>query len=211
MVMVAHTKVRLEGTIGPVSTPFETFSTGFTIHHDGDVLTQAQHDAIVARVSTFWANAGANIGDQGVLRSVKSTHVQADGLADVAPMLTNVTVAGQGAVGPIYPPQVAQAVTFRGPAAVHRVFGRMYLPCPTSPVLADGLVADAEALQTANTVRTMLAGINTDLGAGAYVGIASKYGAVRVQTVRVGKALDTIRSRRRDLPEAYIEPAAGDL
>lgn len=104
-----------------------------------------------------------------------------------------------------YPPQVALAVSLdtgysRGLAAR----GRFYLPPPGAAVQVDGRLREDDTQVIANAAAAYLSGLN-DLGLGV-VSIVSDVGAgaVRqVRTVRVGRALDTIRSRRTSIPEGY--------
>jgi hypothetical protein len=74
-------------------------------------------------------------------------------------------------------------------------------------VATTGVIDLVPAQGVADSTRTLFENINTGLGAGAFVGIDSLQGAVAVRTVKVGRVLDTIRSRRRDLQEAYVSAA----
>lgn len=108
--------------------------------------------------------------------------------------------------------------------------GRMYLPPPTLGVIgADGRITVAEAQQVANAVALFIKKIN-DLPTVGFVHIMSRGkgtptsdtaagpvhyeyngpGASReVTSVRVGRVLDTMRSRRRALVEDYqVAPVA---
>lgn len=110
-----------------------------------------------------------------------------------------------------HPPQISLAVTLntdarRGLASR----GRFYLPGPSVPLDQNGQIP----LATANVIRdravAMLDAINRAVP-GYQVVIASDVGQGafrRVESVRVGRVLDTIRSRRNKFAESYTPDAA---
>lgn len=112
-----------------------------------------------------------------------------------------------GSSGSPYPAQIALAVSLvtgvrRGLARN----GRFYIPAPVGDVETNtGGIASSRAQAVAAAATTMLNGINAAVP-GYRVGVASNVGSGAfevVQNVRVGKILDTIRSRRTSLLEAY--------
>lgn len=113
--------------------------------------------------------------------------------------------AGTGAVS--NPPQIALAVTLR--TAVDRgraSSGRFFIPSPLAGVLADGTLAPAFASTVLGHVNTFLGSMHTALP-GYRVCVASNVGTGTIREVdhvEVGRVLDTIRSRRAKLPEAYV-------
>lgn len=108
----------------------------------------------------------------------------------------------------IVPPQIALAVTLltdsdRGTASR----GRFFVPLPARSPSSLGRLAEADALAYANAAATMVNSINVALDPYQVV-IASDSGTGRFRTVtgvRVGRVLDTIRSRRRSFLEAPVE------
>jgi hypothetical protein len=114
----------------------------------------------------------------------------------------------QGSTAGTHPLQVALAVSLvtgaeRGRAAR----GRFYLPVPVSP-LEGPYNQLTEAYQASYLAGSLeLLDIIEEHVAGWQVGIVSNIGAGAeraVTGVRVGQALDTIRSRRENVPEDYL-------
>lgn len=114
--------------------------------------------------------------------------------------------------GSVPPPQAALAISLvGGPRANGTPYrGRFFLPAPqfgTGSVV--GGVLDT-ALQTsfANGVQNWLNDLNNAvLGVSAQVWSRSAGVTSTVETIRVGRQIDTIRSRRRDMPESYADRA----
>lgn len=105
-------------------------------------------------------------------------------------------------------PQLALAVSLvGGPRANGTPYrGRFYLPAPAwgSPNFGDGLLGTTVQTTILNFAATLINEIN-DVPSGRRVVVWSRKDATTtpVGTVRLGRVLDTIRSRRRDVPEAY--------
>jgi hypothetical protein len=118
MPRVPHTRVRIEGTLGDSSLPWEGFSTGFTIHHDGDTLTAADHTVVTTEIDAWWARAATKIGSLAIMRTIKFTEVDATGHATATPEVFGRSAAGGGGGQITNPPQIALAVTLEGPADV---------------------------------------------------------------------------------------------
>jgi hypothetical protein len=114
-----------------------------------------------------------------------------------------VTVEGASATnGVTYPPQVSLVTTLDTgvPGASGR--GRIHLPGPRF-TLASFRITENDALATAAAVKDFITAVETDLA--AQVSVASSTGPVRAVTaLRVGRVLDTMRSRREDVLEAYV-------
>lgn len=123
------------------------------------------------------------------------------------------TPVSGASTGVLHPNQVALVVSLttglsRGPA--HR--GRFYLPLPALTVGTDGLIAQASALVLALSAATFIHDIadqsGPDLGANDMRAVVMSRRAGTPDThvitgVEVGRALDTQRRRRTELPESY--------
>lgn len=117
---------------------------------------------------------------------------------------------GSGTV--LHPAQVSLAVTLdtgarRGLASR----GRFFLPGPALALGTDGRVPAAEVQTLATRTATFVGNIRTALNGDYHLAVMSKVrtGGMRdVETIRIGRVLDTIRSRRTDLDEAYTAPVA---
>jgi len=113
-------------------------------------------------------------------------------------------VSGAGAAK--YPPQVSLAISLmteqsRGLASK----GRFYIPSPVLDLQSDGRISANDAALVAGVATTFVQALNAAV-VGFSVGVASdvRTGALRrVTEVRVGRALDTIRSRRGKFREEY--------
>jgi hypothetical protein len=159
----------------------------------------------------------SNIGDNGrVLVGADGAYVQTKRV--LAP------VAGAASAS-LHPYQVALAASLQTArvGAVGR--GRMFLPVHAGNLGTDGLLAVADATSVAASLTTMLqacatalqypAGVST-AGAPPAIVVASGGSALqgipaanyRVTNVRVGRAFDTMRSRRRNLLEQYVQGTA---
>jgi hypothetical protein len=118
-----------------------------------------------------------------------------------------------GAGGTNVVPQVALAVSLmtanrRGPAHA----GRFYLPHPAAAIDSTGRIASASATTVATAATTMINALNAAIPYGD-VGVASDVGEGKFLPctgVRVGRVLDTIRSRREKFAEEYVLGAAID-
>lgn len=154
---------------------------------------------------------GVSIINNAQLTSIKLNRIDAAGHYVDSPTMEHTypsPIAG-GFIGSL-PPQLSMAATLA--TAVPRgrgSKGRMYLPPNTtvsSVVVADGRVSAANALAVATGVKALIDALNATYTLVGRVGVASNAGAGRfehVTEVRVGRVIDTIRSRRNKLEEDY--------
>lgn len=177
---------------------------------DGDVPDSVPNGVVTA-VSAF--HASVHVASSAArLNTLKLNLIGEDGryVNQGETVLHDYGTPGvPGFTVPAYPAQVSLAVTLRTARSRGRAHaGRFYLPNPTTPlVAADGRISVQTATDIANAAETMLQAINTAVD-GYYVGVASDVGAgafEEVTGVAVGRTLDTIRSRRTSIPEAYVE------
>jgi hypothetical protein len=117
-----------------------------------------------------------------------------------------VPFGGQGSVS-LFPNQVALAISLGTGQRGRSKRGRIYLPMPQVSLESDGQFLAVQADGIRNRFVTFVNNLNNGPGFSnpePRVTIASQSGAnTDVTQVRVGRVLDTIRSRRRSLPEAY--------
>jgi hypothetical protein len=111
-------------------------------------------------------------------------------------------VAGGTASGTVYPYQVATCVTLTTARAGATGRGRFFLPAPYYTVGAgDGLLPAANASSIALAAKNFLNALVPTTGP---IGVYSSKGySSTVTGVRVGRALDTQRRRRGDIPEGF--------
>lgn len=168
------------------------------------VATQAEADALWNRASTWFSNAtsGPRIGLVH-LRSVKVSDIGTDGklignAAVHVGLTAGATNSGQ------FPPQVAIVASLgtglRG--STHR--GRVYIPLPSVSLTDSMQVDEASRGNIELQFKTFLDSVNAQYAGQMGVCVASSKGFnTKVTGVRVGDVLDTMRSRRRKLKEAY--------
>ena len=210
MAYAPHQRLTLVGTLGPASAPVENFSLRVCLSNANGIGRDAQDlfDDYVADTTAFWGRGTTGISQFAILREIKLAKIGEDGKYTSDPRIASVTVPGFATgSAPLHPYQVALAVSLgtnrRGP----RGKGRFYLPCPQVSMTADGLIPSAER----DFIETSVAEWITDLNnhpsvdvTDAEVVVASSFGFnSKVTSVRVGRVLDTVRSRRRNLDEAY--------
>lgn len=212
MTYQGHIRITFSGVLGANSPEPETFSFGLSADAPVD-LTQAQNDQVAAAAVTMFSAATTKIASYARLTLVKSAAIGTDGkYINLKPIETVVSAYG-GAGTPIMPAQVALAVSLG--TATRNVRGRYYLP-PVAVILSASTLAMDQATRNAilaNQV-TFLNAVNQAVGGGVDGGnpvvVASSVGIgvnARVNSVRVGLVLDTMRSRRRNLVEAYAQTA----
>lgn len=88
--------------------------------------------------------------------------------------------------------------------------GRFYLPLPGEGVDSTGAINPTFVLNTATAAATLIRACNTALGSSWSAGVVSDIGPGaerRITAVKVGRILDTMRSRRSSLVEDYREVA----
>lgn len=218
MVFRPHYRLSL---IGDLHGGAERFSFGLSLANNGGAgdtsqglqPNAAQWDDVAADCVAFFGAEGNRIGNWARLTEVKVASIGADGKYTADPYIQTVNVVGGGPTSAVYPPQVALAVSLntdrRGPSGK----GRFYLPAFSGGVeTATGLILQADRDTVRAAVTTLINNLNNEPGLDAVdlkVCVAStKNFNTPVTSVRVGRALDTIRSRRRSLPETYGADAA---
>ena len=164
---------------------------------------------VVDAITAFWRWPGL-ISKFANITTIKLNEIGPDGRY-VNPETVLEEIEG-GLVGVadsvIYPPQVALVVSLdtairRGRAHA----GRFYLPLPGSPLLSSGTLSAADQLSYVTQATSFVEQLN-DAMQPWQVGVVSDIGPgaqQRVTSLRVGRVLDTMRSRRRSLDEAYVQ------
>lgn len=217
---VPHLRVSFSGTMGPAATPAEIFSFNVCLSPPpsspvpgrGDLTTMAAGCStgllpLLNRISNgaqVRRTRVALVGPEGkVLRDDTGAYLQGD----------DETVRVGSGGPPTYPTQIALAVSLvtGTPDAVGR--GRFYLPSPINPVGADMRLAEADIPFILGDLRTFLVNVQTACNGSpdpvlcvASQGSVSKGIAPQNRTVtaiRVGRVLDTMRSRRNQLEEEH--------
>lgn len=175
--------------------------------------TQAHADAAI---NPFRVRMQPTMTGHSVFEWVKVARVGADGLYGDAESVVGVNAlagsAGTG-TGALMAPQVSLAVTLRGsnPRAAAGN-GRFYLPAPAVTPQSDGRITTGAAQTIADAAAAFINDLNAALpGDVVIIGPQTEKGRApayqRVDSVRVGRVLDTVRSRRSSFPEEYVDAA----
>lgn len=225
MPVIEHLRITALGTLG--IPPAESFSYGFNMVDTSDPVIPWFSDAtnpayadIAADIVAFHGRPGSLIHPQAVLTAVKIARIVPDptdpdrGIYSDDPIIKVVNQAGGAAAALTTLPQSALVASFntdqRGPTGK----GRFYIPMPNiNPTYADGFkVASVLAEGVRTSVVTLLDALNNwpgpDFGSLDVCVVSSKGYANKVTSVRVGRIVDTMQSRRRALGEAYTANAA---
>jgi hypothetical protein len=188
----------------------EQFSFSMSLINDFGSAPDAPDEVpagVISAVTDYFA--GLPISGAAVLRYIKLNLIGTNGryVSESETVVHDFTVPypkGSGAGSPA--PQLALAVSLGTARARGRAHaGRFYLPTPSVSLGADGRIdaalTDGIAVETVEFFANLHAalpgwevGVTSDLGTGAQFPVTH---------VRVGRVLDTIRSRRTSLDEDY--------
>lgn len=165
-------------------------------------------------IQAHHAHGGAMISNRCYLTHVKFNRIGLTGHYEdaVSRERTFAPIAG-GVSGNNHPNQVALVVTLttavtRGPANK----GRLYTPLPAVGVGTDGLISAGDADNLKDRYRSLIEDLSDVVGLDDWTTpnvciMSRKSGAPncrRVTGLRIGRALDTQRRRRRSLNETYV-------
>ena len=190
----------------------ETFSYGislrkqFTTGSAPATVPQRVIDAVTA----FHSDANLGIGSQSILTTIKFNEIGVNGRyandGDTVLHEFDPGVAGSGPTS--MPPQVALAITLRTAKNRGRAHaGRFYIPNISGAISPDGRLAIGQATTVAQVATTFLNSLNSALAGIARVAVLSDVGVGAINDVthlEVGRVLDTMRSRRRNLDEERV-------
>lgn len=218
-----HYRVTWSGTLGPAAAPLEIWSCSLAIANTAaPFLVRGDLPPFAASLYNAFAQFGAsNCHNSVTLRRCR--------IASVSPTVGGRLLVNKDSSGafvqadrneistfqtsaPVAPSQVALAITLQSAASGATGRGRFYVPMPVfGPLGVDLVMAAARAAQFAASAKQLIEACNAAsaaLGQGKVVvasggsptkGIAP---ALRpVTSVKVGRVLDTIRTRRNALVE----------
>lgn len=200
---------------GDLYAPTEQWT--FSLHLSHTVTNAAPPEtvpaAVIAACSTYFSTAGM-ISSRATLRWIKLNQIGIDGRYTEPETVRHdyaSAVAGTASAAN-YAPQTALAITLRtGVDRGRAARGRYFLPIPGYQLGANGLLAVNDRTFYATAATTFLNALNASMPSQqARVVVASDVGQglTRLVThVSVGGALDTIRSRRNAMPEAWVDGA----
>jgi hypothetical protein len=200
-----HTRVTFSGYFGPESNPYEQWS--FRINGDLGGNGAPLEDALIAARQAYSDHLRPLIRPHAVLQEVKWAHIDELGTYTQDPVIHDVGpggIPGEGLDGDVMPPQCSLAVSLNTATRGAKGRGRMFLPAPAAQISsADGLMTAARAQLFAQGAAGFLVALR-QAGVIGFPSIVSSSGTrSTITSVRVGRAVDTIRSRRRSLVEGY--------
>lgn len=219
MVKPAHIRLEWRGVFGSANAPSEQWSWSMNHADTEEMASDAALTNMALLMRNNWNNElraitpsnivltqtrVARIGDPPIPLMTGSTRRRADGSLEQGIW----TGASAGTLGPINaPPQLAVCVTLTTARVGPTGKGRLFLPLMHPPTLEDRRLDAASAGQIATAIRNMISDTNGTVGFGSVSVVSSKGAVSPVTGVRVGRAVDTIRSRRSSLPEDYVNLA----
>lgn len=187
-----------------------------------DAVTETFANSVGAVIASWFDNAqgatGVGITSAARLTSVKVNRINAAGLYQDPDSIENIVVGGVAGGGSGFPaPQLTVAVTLATDVPRGRGSkGRFYLPPLASTTTMDnvtGKMTSTQADQICQGATALIDSINgvyaVEYDEGDFnprVGVASNAGAgvFRAATeIRIGRVVDTMRSRRASLTEQY--------
>lgn len=208
----AHTRVTWSGVIGTATAPIEQWSFSLNLRPDPllDGFSDAQIDGIANGARTCWQTALAPQFDPSiVLTESRVAVVLATGKvkkrADFTFLqgINLVPVVGSKALAVVMPPQIALVVSLTTARPGKTGRGRFFLPFPAYGLNPADRRLDASAATSVMDAAAAFINAANLLTAGPVVVASSKGYLSDVIGLRVGRAADTLRSRRRDVLEGY--------
>lgn len=199
-----HLLLSLSGTVYGT----DIFNFGLRFSHD--TLAPAPEPPVTVPVdvvtacTTYFQHAGM-VSNQAHLTLIKLNEIGVDGryVEDVT-VLHEIDPYVAGASSSHQPPQVSLAVSTTTAVTRGRAHaGRWYLPLPGYLPDTDGRLASAASQDAADAAATFVGDLNDAL-TGWKAAVMSPLGAThRITGIRVGRVLDTLRSRRSAFVEDY--------
>lgn len=207
----AHTRVTFSGVVGTAAAPVERWSINLNFPAAAlpEASTDAAADTIANNVSGWWAQLQDVLPTDVILTEVRVAAIGADGLTLVrgdgtyVQGIASVSLAGAMAKQPM-PLQTALCVSLNTTRTGPTGKGRFFLPWPALSLdSTTKILPEAQVTDFIDDVVSFLNGVQNVLGQQLQV-VSSKGYMSEVTSIRIGRAPDTMRSRREDVPEGYI-------
>jgi hypothetical protein len=206
MPLPAHDMLTFSGVHGTVTDPIETWSFGVKLQPGPQAATPEAVAALgrtayeqrylaVMHPRTILTRVRFSRHNEGglVSRQADGGYIQGD---------SDGALPGTGVSSNLLPLQTALVVSLITARPGARGKGRYFLPMPAMNLGDDYRISEFGQTQMANASQAFLTQIRGEIAAPI---VASSYGfSSVVLECRVGRVVDTQRSRRRDLDEAYL-------
>lgn len=217
MARPTHTLVEYSGSFGGISSPIDVWSVG--LRCVGDVMDD-NLATVAAAAETAWGNAIAPVqapyvhlartrvaviagaGDPEpagrIQRRADGSYALHDEMGDTP---------GTNAAGVGMPTQISVVASLGTTRAGATGKGRIFLPWTGHNLQSDLRLSVADAQSIANAVQLLVTNLNAIALLGTVSVVSSKGYATPVTSVRVGRVIDTQRSRRNARDESYVTAA----
>lgn len=164
-------------------------------------------EGIIDAVHAFWVSTANLISQHAVLQTLKLNEIGVDGkYTQDSTVLYDFDPPVQGSAGGNPAPQISLAISTATANARGRAHaGRFYLPAPATDPDATGMLPASRVAIYMSEAKVMLDAINAGIST-HQLAVVSNLGAGYehdITGIRVGRVLDTIRSRRSAFDEAY--------
>lgn len=215
MTFEPHYRISAVGTLGPLAAPVESFSYGLSMARDGGeggedgvvAMNRDQAVDIAEDFRSYHADVNTAIAPSAILKQVVVAKINALGNYSSDPFVIDVAPTPGGGADRGSLPQASLCVSFGTERYGPTGMGRFFLPMPSHAVGADFSIGALAAEAVRNRTVQLVDNLNDEpgidvLGIGVCVSSTKGYNS-RVTKVRVGRVIDTMRSRRRSLLEQY--------
>lgn len=215
MTYLPHHRITFKGEFktGSLAEPYETWNTSLAFR-GGDGILAADKQEIVNDAAADWATFASTTGGPSWSAQTYLTEVRLDTIGpngriteDAVLADANLPYGGSGS-GTVLPPQCAVVLTLDTGMRGRSRFGRMYLPLLSVPVGEDGRMTEGAQTLILAGARQLIENLSNAPGIDSAweACVASNVGSGslhRVSSVRIGRVIDTMRSRRRSMAEDY--------
>lgn len=205
-----HSHLSFRGHLGSPTASPEEWQCGLNFDFFGDFPAPTLADVVTA-TTTMWAEPAMAFGPSCSLKEIRFSKVSATG-AQEGPTTVVAAAAANGGSGNNHPWQDTLALTLVADGRGKGTKGRIYLPPQSYTVdVNTGLASDTAIQGMMPILKTWINALKTamtgDLLIVGHAGITGPAGVKPVTSLRIGHVVDTMRSRRRSLAEAYVSIA----
>jgi hypothetical protein len=214
MPFVPHTRLTFGGRI-TTGTPAEQWVCSIALGGDNTdpVIVEpsaAEFTAIRAALQAWHVRVTTSTWVNCYLDWAKLAQIGTDGryVGNSRYSTANLGSGGSSSTNP-HPSQIARVITFDSARKNPTGRGRIFSPCPAVGLFSDGLPNVTATQDAATSATTLVNDLNAAVAGLTRVVVASSKGYNSAVTgVRVGRVLDTVRSRRAQLAELYVSGGA---
>lgn len=213
MAYLPHLRATFKGEFraSPTAEAYEQWNTSVALRYGGSLSTasgQERANDLRADWIKFWESMSLYVSTNTFLTEVRLDQVGADGKIVADPIFAQGPTYGGGGMVPKQPPSCAVVLTLDTLTRGRSRFGRMFLPITSVPLGTDGAMSASDQGSILTACKTFIQDVSNAPGidAGSEVVVASGVGGGSLNTVRsvrVGRVIDTMRSRRRSMDESY--------